>query len=71
MPRPFACAVSVYVLVWFPNTRKREGALVDAYFAIYDMSSAARNKGTLAGGQGAAGLVVVWGCMVSLTTKGG
>lgn len=35
-----------------PNTRKREEALVEAYFAIYDMSSTARNKGTRAGGAG-------------------
>lgn len=59
------------MLVGYPNTRKREEALVEAYLAIYDMSSTARNKGTLAGGLGAAGLVVVWVCMVSLTTKGG
>ena len=59
------------MLVGYPYTRKREEALVGAYLAIYDMSSTARNKGTLAGGLGAAGLVVVWVCMVSLTTKGG
>ena len=59
------------MLVWYPNTRKREEALVGAYLAIYDMSSTARNKGTRTGGLGAAGLVVVRGCMVSLTSKGG
>ena len=59
------------MLVGYPNTRKREEALVEAYFAIYDMSSTARNKGTRTGGLGAAGLVVVRGCMVSLTSKGG
>ena len=59
------------MLVGYPNTRKREEALVGAYLAIYDMSSTARNKGARAGGLGAAGLVVVWVCMVSLTTKGG
>ena len=71
LPRPFACAVSVSILVGYPNTRKREEALVGAYFGIYDGSLTARNKGTLAGGLGAAGLVVVWVCMISLTTKGG
>ena len=59
------------MLVWYPNTRKREEALVGAYFAIYDMSSTARNKGTRAGGLGAAGQWVIRGCMVSLTRKGG
>lgn len=62
--RFYACGVS-------PYTRKREEALVGAYLAIYDMSSTARNKGTRAGGLGAAGLVVIRGCMVSLTSKGG
>ena len=59
------------MLVGYPNTRKREEALVGAYFGIYDGSLTAHNKGTLAGGLGAAGLVVVWVCMVSLTRKGG
>ena len=59
------------MLVGYPNTRKREEALVVAYFGIYDGSMTAHNKGTLAWGRGAAGLVVVWGCMVSLTRKGG
>ena len=58
------------MLVGYPNTRKREEALVGAYFGVYEVSRTARNKGTLAGGLGAAGLVVVWGCMVSLTSKG-
>ena len=48
------------MLVWYPNTRKREEALVGAYFGIYDGSLTAHNKGTLAWGRGAAGLVVVW-----------
>ena len=59
------------MLLGYPNTRKREEALVGAYFGIYDGSLTARNKGTRTGGLGAAGLVVVWGCMVSLTRKGG
>ena len=46
--------------VGYPNTRKREEALVGAYFGIYDGSLTAHNKGTLAWGRGAAGLVVVW-----------
>ena len=48
------------MLVGYPNTRKREEALVGAYFGIYDGSLTAHNKGTLAVGRGAAGLVVVW-----------
>ena len=40
------------MLVWYPNTRKREEALVGAYFGIYDGSLTARNKGTRAGGAG-------------------
>ena len=52
--------MSVSALLGYPNTRKREEALVGAYFGIYDGSLTARNKGTLAGGRGAAGLVVVW-----------
>ena len=63
------------MLLGYPNTRKREEALVGAYFGIYDDSLTARNKGTLAGGPGCCwsggGLVVVWVCMVSLTSKGG
>ena len=63
------------MLFGYPNTRKREEALVGAYFGIYDGSLTARNKGTLAGGPGCCwsggGLVVVWVCMVSLTSKGG
>ena len=59
------------MLVGYPNTRKREEALVEAYFAIYDMSSTARNKGTRAGGLGAAGQWALLVCMVSLTRKGG
>ena len=35
------------------------------------MSSTARNKGTLAGGRGAAGLVVVWEELSTGTIKGG
>ena len=63
------------MLVGYPNTRKREEALVGAYFGIYDGSLTARHQGTLAGGPGCCwsggGLVVVWVCMVSLTSKGG
>ena len=59
------------MLVGYPNTRKREEALVGAYLAIYDMSSTAHNKGTRAGGLGAAGQCVIRVCMVSLTRKGG
>ena len=63
------------MLVGYPNTRKREEALVGAYFGIYDGSLTARNKGTLAGGPGCCwsggGLVVVWVCMVALTSKVG
>ena len=48
------------MLVGYTNTRKREEAPVGAYFGIYDGSLTAHNKGTLAWGRGAAGLVVVW-----------
>lgn len=61
MPRSFACAVIVSMLVGYPNTRKREEALVGACFGIYDGSLTARNKGTRAGCLGAAGpWVLLW-----------
>lgn len=63
MPRPFPCPVSVSSPAWYPNTRKREEALVEAYFGIYDGSMTARNKGTLAGGLGAAGQWVIRGAV--------
>ena len=59
------------MLVGYPNTRKREEALVGAYFGIYDGSLTARNKGTRTGGLGAAGQWALLVCMVSLTRKGG
>ena len=63
MPRPFAFAVSVSMLVGYPNTRKHQEALVGAYFGIYDCSRTALNKGTRAGCLGAAGLVMVCGAV--------
>lgn len=59
------------MLVGYPNTRRREEALVGAYFGIYDGSLTARNKGTRTGGRGAAGQWALRVCMVSLTRKGG
>ena len=54
-----------FLPVRHPNTRKREEALVGVYFGIYDGSLTARNKGTLAGGRGAAVPCVLRVCMVS------
>lgn len=49
MPRPFACAVSVSVPVWYPNTRKHEEALVGASKGLYRWLAALGDQGHRAG----------------------